>query len=159
MPYHNVSFCHWQMGTEWWPQPTWPLWVQLFSSESIPGLGRSPGGGSGNQLQYSHLENSMDRVACQATVQGITKESGMTKRLSSMHTLYRCSHGYFPTCSSCNDKDTWGKAWLDPQNESSYPLNIKIPLCWSNSWISTHTGHKYLPIFPHSERSIHTPLT
>ena len=28
---------------------------------SIPGLGRSPGGGSGNPLQYSRLENSMDK--------------------------------------------------------------------------------------------------
>ena len=28
---------------------------------SIPGLGRSPGGGNGNPVQYSHLENSMDR--------------------------------------------------------------------------------------------------
>ena len=30
---------------------------------SIPGLGRSPGEGNGNSLQYSHLENSMDRGA------------------------------------------------------------------------------------------------
>ena len=30
---------------------------------SIPGLGRSPGGGHGNSLQYSCLENSMDRGA------------------------------------------------------------------------------------------------
>ena len=30
---------------------------------SIPGLGRSPGEGNGNPLQYSHLENSMDRGA------------------------------------------------------------------------------------------------
>ena len=34
----------------------------------IPGLGRSPGEGNGNPLQYSCLENSMDRGACQATV-------------------------------------------------------------------------------------------
>ena len=33
----------------------------------IPRLGRSPGGGSGNQLQYSRLENSMDRGAWPAT--------------------------------------------------------------------------------------------
>jgi len=31
----------------------------------IPGLGRSPGGGHGNPLQYSCLENSTDRGACQ----------------------------------------------------------------------------------------------
>ena len=40
---------------------------------SIPGLGRSPGEGNGNPLQYSSLENSMDRGAWQATVHGVTK--------------------------------------------------------------------------------------
>ena len=40
---------------------------------SIPGLGRSPGEGNGNPLQYSCLENSMDRGAWQATVHGVTK--------------------------------------------------------------------------------------
>ena len=40
---------------------------------SIPGSGRSPGGGHGNPLQYSYLENPMDRRAWQAMVHGITK--------------------------------------------------------------------------------------
>ena len=40
---------------------------------SIPGLGRCPGEGSGNPLQYSCLENSMDRGAWQATVHGVAK--------------------------------------------------------------------------------------
>ena len=39
----------------------------------IPGSGRSPGEGNGNPLQYSHLENSMDRGAWQARVHGVTK--------------------------------------------------------------------------------------
>ena len=39
----------------------------------IPGLGRSPGGGHGNPLQYSCLENSMAREARQATVHGVAK--------------------------------------------------------------------------------------
>ena len=39
----------------------------------IPGLGRSPGEGNGNPLQYSCLENSLDRRAWQATVQGVVK--------------------------------------------------------------------------------------
>ena len=39
----------------------------------IPGSGRSPGKGNGNPLQYSCLENSMDREAWWATVHGITK--------------------------------------------------------------------------------------
>ena len=40
---------------------------------SVPGLGRSPGERRGNTLQYSRLENSMDREAWQATVRGVTK--------------------------------------------------------------------------------------
>ena len=40
---------------------------------SIPGLGRSPRGGNGNPPHYSCLENPMDRVAWQATVNGVTK--------------------------------------------------------------------------------------
>ena len=40
---------------------------------SIPGLGRSPGGGNGNPLQYSCLENPMDGEARWATVQRVAK--------------------------------------------------------------------------------------
>ena len=39
----------------------------------IPGLGRSPGRGNGNLLQYSCLENSMDIGTWQATIYGIAK--------------------------------------------------------------------------------------
>ena len=49
---------------------------------SIPGLGRSPGEGNGNPLQYSCLENSMDGGAWWATVHGVA-ESDMTGRLHS----------------------------------------------------------------------------
>ena len=40
---------------------------------SIPGVGRSPGGEHGNPLQYSCLENSMDKGAWWATVHGVTR--------------------------------------------------------------------------------------
>ena len=46
-------------------------------SGSIPGQGRSPGGGNGNPLQYSCLENPMARGAWRATVHG-SQESDMT---------------------------------------------------------------------------------
>ena len=39
----------------------------------IPGSGRSRGGGDSNPLQYSHLENPMDRGAWRATVHGVAK--------------------------------------------------------------------------------------
>ena len=48
---------------------------------SIPGLGRSPGIGKSNPLQYSCMENPMDRGACWAIVLGI-KESDRTERLT-----------------------------------------------------------------------------
>ena len=40
---------------------------------SVPGLGRSPGVGNGNPLQYSCLENPKDRGAWRATVHGVAK--------------------------------------------------------------------------------------
>ena len=46
---------------------------------SIPGFGRSPGGGNGNPLQYACLENPTDRGAWWTTVQGVTKESDTTE--------------------------------------------------------------------------------
>ena len=51
---------------------------------SIPGSGRSPGGGHGNPLQYSGLENPMDRGAWRSTVHRVTKSQTWLKQLS-MH--------------------------------------------------------------------------
>ena len=49
---------------------------------SIPGSERSPGEGSSNPLQYSCLENPMDRGAWQDTVHGVTLELDMTEQLN-----------------------------------------------------------------------------
>ena len=46
---------------------------------SIPGLGRSPGGGYGNLLQYSCLENPMDRGAWWATIHRVAKSQTRMK--------------------------------------------------------------------------------
>ena len=45
----------------------------------IPGLGRPPGEGNGNPLQYSCLENPMDSGTWRATVHGVAKESDTTE--------------------------------------------------------------------------------
>ena len=54
----------------------------MGNSDLIPGSGRSPGEGNGNPLQYSCLQNSMDRGAWWAIVHVVTKESGMPKQLN-----------------------------------------------------------------------------
>ena len=56
----------------------------LRDASLIPGLGRSPRGGDNNPLQYSCLENPMDRGAWQATVRGVAKSRTRLKQLS-MH--------------------------------------------------------------------------
>ena len=65
---------------------------------SVPGSGRSPGGRHSNPLQYSCLENPMDRGAWQATVHGITQSWTRLKQFST-HTLERYIYtGYTLEC-------------------------------------------------------------
>ena len=64
--------------------------------ESVPGLGRSPGGRHSNPLQYSCLENPMDRGVWWATVHGVTKSQTRLNRLS-MHLVCILSQMYVDT--------------------------------------------------------------
>ena len=69
---------------------------------SIPGSGRSPGGGNGNPLQYSCLDNPKDRGAWWATVQMVAKESATTERLSTQaHSIRHASLLVFTQRSHC----------------------------------------------------------
>ena len=53
----------------------------------ILGLGRSPGEGNGNPLQYSCLGNPMDSRVWQAAVHGVAKESDRTQQLNDNSTV------------------------------------------------------------------------
>ena len=73
-------FCFWQEVEMDWGFPSGAVVNSLpdyaggtRDSGSIPGLGRSPGEGNGNPLQYSCLESPMDRGAWWATVHGIAE--------------------------------------------------------------------------------------
>ena len=68
---------------------------------SIPGLGRSPGGGNGNPLQYSCLGNSMDRKAWRAT--------------AVVHSVPK-SWTWLSTCSHVEDKYLFFAFFLLPVN-------------------------------------------
>ena len=66
------------LGLPWWLK-LYRICLQCWRPSSIPGSGRSSGEGNGYPLQYSCLENSMDRGAWQATVHRVT-ELDTTKR-------------------------------------------------------------------------------
>ena len=69
---------------------------------SIPGLERSPGEGKGNPLQYSCLENFMDRGSWWATVHRVT-ESDMTEYA---HTYIHTQERRYQNTGSCSKEST-----------------------------------------------------
>ena len=88
----------------------------IRDSGSIPGLGRASGGRRGNLLQYSFLENSMERGAWMTTVHRVTKSQTQLKRLST----YTCTTHYKmdswwevavkhrePSLALCDDLEGW----------------------------------------------------
>ena len=79
----------------------------------IPGLGRSPGEGKRDPLQYSWLENPMDRGVWQVTVHGVIKSQTRLKRLS-IHT--HCLHS---GCSQLTFQHRWRMLLISP-----YPLQF-----------------------------------
>ena len=81
--------------------------VNVRDASLIPGLGRSPGGGNGNLLQYSCLENPMDRGAWWSTVCGVTKDSDMTKQLNTYtNALIRINLSLKPAFPKGGTKET-----------------------------------------------------
>ena len=83
---------------------------------SVPGLGRSPGEGHGNPLQYSCLENPMDRGAWWATVHRTEKSQTQMKRFS------MCN-----ICKFCQENAYW---------------QLQDP-CWKKEIESTLTSSKW----------------
>ena len=75
-------------------------------TSSIPGLGRSPGVGNGNPLQYSGLENSMNRGAWQITIQELdtTERENSHIRTPSI-LLYVVVGHFFPSVCSIESCD------------------------------------------------------
>ena len=84
--------------------------------DSIPGSGRSLGEGNGSPLQYSCMENSMDRGAWQAIVQWGCKEPDMTEQLH--------FHFLFTTYMQSTSREMLG--WMKHKLESRLPGEISI---------------------------------
>ena len=67
-------------------------WRNCRDGSLIPGAGRYPREGNGNPLQYSCLENPMDRGACQAIVHGVAKSQTQLNDLA-------CTHVHYTVCT------------------------------------------------------------
>ena len=80
----------------------------------IPGSGRSPGEGNGNPLQYSCLDNSMDRGGWQATVHGVAKSQ--THDFDFVLGLHCCTGFSLVVASS-----GYSKCWYRASHCSSFP--------------------------------------
>ena len=89
----------------------------------IPGLGRSPGGGHGNLLQYSCLENPMGRGAWWATVCGITKSQ--TRLSTHTHTHTHTHHTAVPVPASGTEE----RQTLIPPGPPRHPDAAKLHVC------------------------------
>ena len=114
---------------------------------SIPGLGRCPGEGNGNPLQYSCLGNPMDRGALQATVHGVAKSQ--TWLSVHAHTVKR--HMYLNICLNksflkdigslnCKLYLTHRLIWKEFLNRAQFLLHLKsmILLTTSTHNLSPH---------------------
>ena len=94
--------------------------VNTGDEGSIPGSGRSPEGENGNTLQYPCLENPMDRGALGVRVYRVTKESNMTKQLS--------THALIVKIYNINN------SFLVPEN--THPYSHMQQSCFPNSGVS-----------------------
>ena len=113
----------------------------------IPGLGRSSGEGNGNPLQYSCLENSMDRGTWWAAVHGVAKSWTRLKRLSSSsgkEHAFQCKRcGFDPRVG----KIPWKRKWQPTpiflsgkfHGQRSLMDYIVHGVSKSQKWVSMHS--------------------
>ena len=98
----------------------------------IPGFGRSPGGGHGNPLQYSCLENPMDRGAWRATVQRVAKTQTWLKQLSTAQHIYIIE--YYSAVKR-NEVLIHATAWINHENTEQKKASHKRPhIVWSHRY-------------------------
>ena len=98
-------------------------------ASSIPGLGRYPGGGQDNPLQYAYLENPIDRGAWWATVHGAAKSRTWPKRAS---THVCADNDIWRLCASHCSKHCWYINIWSPQQQEEIVTIITPVLLMRN---------------------------
>ena len=132
---------------------------------SIPGLGRSPGGGNGNLLQYSCLENPMDRGAWQATVHGVPKSQTLLSDWAYTHTqraitnqlgvkeyclnklreLVMDREAWCAAVHGVTKSRTWQSAWTEWNWIGRWAMNMKWKLTKLCKWPGTSQEKAMVP--------------
>ena len=119
-----------------------------------PWVGRTPGGGHGNPLQYSHLENLMDRGAWCATVQRVTK-SWTRLKWPRMHVVT----GAFLAAQTVKNQPAiqetwvWSVAWEDSLEKGTATYSSVLP--WKIPWTPKPGGLQSMG----SQRVVHNWAT
>ena len=134
----------------------------------IPRLGRSPGGGCGNPLQYSCLENLMDRGAWRATVRGITKSWTQLKQsVLGVHWKDWCWSWNSNTLATwCKELTHWKSPWLWERlraegegDDRGWDGWMALPTQWTWVWVDSGsrwwTGRAGVLWFGESQRFGH----
>ena len=103
-----------------------------------PGLERSPGGGHGNPLQYSCLENPTDRQTWQATVHGVTESHIQLKRPSTQHSRYK-EHKVSPGGKMTQDSLSPSAARWDNTGKSLQGGSLAT----QHQWLLLSNGHRH----------------
>ena len=116
----------------WWSRSHLSMQETKRDMGSVPGLGRSPGGEHGNPLQYSCLENPMDRGAWRATVHRVTKSHTQLKQFST-HT-HTCTVLFFFLCILCSFPEAHH---LLEASCSQSPEQVSLAVIWltSRTWM------------------------
>ena len=115
----------------WWLSCKESTWMQETQETQVwpPGSGRSPGGGNGNQLQYSCLENPVDRGSWQAEVHGVAENRTWLSYWAGTNGLYRM---HFPGGSVVkNPPASTGDSGLIPRWRRSCGKGNVNPLQYS----------------------------
>ena len=114
---------------------------------SIPGSGRSPGEGNGDPLQYSCLENPMDRGAWQATVHGIARVGWLRVGwLSHWAAATTPFNKVICKDSICNKVSLWGSIWSWIEGSTIQPSTSTNSLHYSSrQWHAVHQSNGAVP--------------
>ena len=128
---------------------------------SVPGRGRSPAGGHGNPLQYSCLENPMDRGG-QATVHRVTKREHDLSDLACTHSWGLYSMPCVLRVLSTQTGENMNYSQLFVKSKNCFAYCFLILLSGAPQWVSTCANTDYYSIKDlrgHLCRSLELPLS